>query len=1478
MDNIDLYIYEKDISIDDLYLIYMKNKDFIGHIKDIDEINKKITLYSDINKDTLILDINDDNNILLKTSKYTISDIEKLIEFDEDEFDDITEIILKQDVYPELEIETEEQTKSKYEYTKEEKSEILLSNLIIAYDNNSPLFLRELSDNINDLLSISDIDEIYNYKIKDIKNKNELPNWIIPIFDIKPKFYMDDMVYEDIIEIDKLTVDADYKKYMNIIMNDKYEAVVSDTNSTGYNIEYSGRYLTDCLIDGCITNDTLYYIDERRTRDEINIPIKIDKKMDRLNIIPKQNMNLKSLMILPIRLSNFYYNIDADSRIIPLHEKIKYSIIKYSNKSFSKYINDNYFKLNFKNLDNEQIDMDDINIYDITNKRYNSELIIKDMDNLPSVKELLETINIPIYNYSDVEKILSVYNVLINDLTVTDIKYINNRMRLSIKDIKKYTTEYVPIKYEKVKLDIEDRIGLIKEYIFKQTDINIRNYYLNQFIERYTRFHKDDNWLYSIHNKEKILCKHHVLSSKISYDKDIFQSLISIYGTEPIDGIIYCKNCGEYISEENFAITEEFKDDGIIKKDIIVNEDLDILEALTDTQIIITERIKLFSRSLGVELNEPDIYEILLNYELLKNEDLANKRYNKELVSTTNHPIIREAIDKNLNNTKLKKVKLNVRAYLIYTNQLIYLYIVILIYIQTSIPEYSVDKKSLELIDFSNKSYERLNVSDDDSSINMTMINYLISIIRQMTKNYGFEDFWKYSESFLKEYDNIKTTKPEIQIINCIKYIISPYYSKILDRINKYTNHKDTSGIGYIKKYWTTYKPNPNNNDILKINKIIQDNKKDNDYLLRNNISGYNIENITDITPINRIEYKYKQYNINNFTILNRSFKTLYKFIISLYGNYDNIKYILLLINSFKNRLTDKKTEILTILKKYKLDKLELNRKVSFMSLKKMIYEINKLYLKKENNIMIMYDHIIFNSPEYNYIITNPIRHYTYNSINLYSDDIITNDMKKLLQKKYCYDKYGNIIYNDSHNYTRKYISLDINIQLSNFKKNIETDNIYKSINEIHKHNKLELLSQKINRIIVERRLINFINKNEYEKHQNMIFEKLIETTNELLEDKKQNYDELYKREFSNIIKSTNIIIKKIIDFINKNPLLNKYLKNIKLEKIFNSIVESDDLVFKDNIIRNTNMRIKLISENISQEKTNIPKYWMNNQYNSDMMKDFIMNKRNTTHDDVFMKSSNKTFDKYFDKSDYFKNLHTYTKNIIKDIKSLIGDDNTLFTKKYGVYLQRYVFVYYFDSIITYIQNISSLNNDMPNMDNILYELLENNNKDNITESIDTLSSFLIDIVTNMIQEYTDPQWINNKSSLSERLGIQKEREKQSLVQIFDMMTPEERELDRQKQKFGISNWYQVVANENQEYINSDEYKNATDQERIEFINNIQQSNSPEIDALNENGIDINFQKPIKQSNADYDEYSYNDGDVTGDSDLDGFDRNTIDD
>ena len=118
----------------------------------------------------------------------------------------------------------------------------------------------------------------------------------------------------------------------------------------------------------------------------------------------------------------------------------------------------------------------------------------------------------------------------------------------------------------------------------------------------------------------------------------------------------------------------------------------------------------------------------------------------------------------------------------------------------------------------------------------------------------------------------------------------------------------------------------------------------------------------------------------------------------------------------------------------------------------------------------------------------------------------------------------------------------------------------------------------------------------------------------------KKNYMGMYQSYYSGIIRETKNMYRDIIEFIEKSPQLNKYLKNIKFKNIIDQILESENENFMMKMISDTSLLSLLISKNIDQ-KTKMPKYWMNNnQYYSDLMQTFLKTKRYAQHDDVFVK------------------------------------------------------------------------------------------------------------------------------------------------------------------------------------------------------------------------------------------------------------------
>ena len=153
----NISIYDKPFSIDDEFIFYFKEEgEVIGKIKNIEIDEKKITL--EINDKDYFLEMNNDEQILLKTSNYEIIDLEKIIEFKKENLDDITNELLTKDIYPEIEIKTEEVKKKIYSDV--DKKEDLISSLIMSMN----LYNNKFMINV-----ISDISQDFMLMIKNMK-------------------------------------------------------------------------------------------------------------------------------------------------------------------------------------------------------------------------------------------------------------------------------------------------------------------------------------------------------------------------------------------------------------------------------------------------------------------------------------------------------------------------------------------------------------------------------------------------------------------------------------------------------------------------------------------------------------------------------------------------------------------------------------------------------------------------------------------------------------------------------------------------------------------------------------------------------------------------------------------------------------------------------------------------------------------------------------------------------------------------------------------------------------------------------------------------------------------------------------------------------------------------------------------------------------------------------------------------------------
>jgi len=179
--------------VDNEFILFINNKEIVNTIKDIDNETGKISFTNE----SIILDINVDGFIKLKTNDYEIIEIYKVKSIPIEKLPEVSDILLTKDIYPNLKIEVTEIDKQKYHYSKIEKKESLISSIIASldiYDNY--LLIKKISlmaDEFVDMIEgipQGDINNLYNSHFDIIHNfikTEELPKWLYPISNNKLK-------------------------------------------------------------------------------------------------------------------------------------------------------------------------------------------------------------------------------------------------------------------------------------------------------------------------------------------------------------------------------------------------------------------------------------------------------------------------------------------------------------------------------------------------------------------------------------------------------------------------------------------------------------------------------------------------------------------------------------------------------------------------------------------------------------------------------------------------------------------------------------------------------------------------------------------------------------------------------------------------------------------------------------------------------------------------------------------------------------------------------------------------------------------------------------------------------------------------------------------------------------------------------------------------------------------------------------------
>uniref|UniRef100_A0A6C0BSM6 Uncharacterized protein n=1 Tax=viral metagenome TaxID=1070528 RepID=A0A6C0BSM6_9ZZZZ len=1188
--------------VGDLFIILLKDKDYpiLCIVDSIDTKDKTADLIND--DKTYIISFDDNFNIKLKTETYEIDEIIKVKEFDLD----LDQYKKERD---EIEFETEKKNEFEKDYSESVIIDDLLSSLIISYECYDNLYKIEKVRKI--------VDEFMNLLNKKDKKNKTFNEWLVPIINNENIIHLDEGkdLIDEFIKSNKITGETTYK---NILLNQfKIGNNLKFEDKIGYNTSnYSGVCLKECSIDkSCsgINGDYLY--DELNIRKSLIVPKSSIFKNEIINemveILSSDNINITGFLDEPYNKSYFRFpdylhkNFNVFERDI--YDKYWYNLQNNKYQKFSKYIFTNHL------CSEESIEPETLNlplIYNLS-KKVNSEdlnlILNKCTRNKKNIIDLFlkdEILINRILNYDNIHQGLFKYDINYRDLDKKTIKKIDNIIEDNINEYisnKKTKIKKEPIKIRKKPLTDLKRVSLAHDYIFSILSVKRRNELLKDFMNKFTRGsntrYEDPNFLYNKYNNKKIFCKHYLYLVDMDNSNNVFETMKTKYGCPPLNGKIYCKVCNEYLCDEDYSTLEGFDGDNNImsSSDVLVTDDKskDIISEKIEKKKDLVRIIEIIANMIGVVLNEEDIYEILVNYDYLDHNILADNRYGLSNITDSDiHTRLNKSLSKlkekekeekdSKKKDKIKKEKNKIvskfQQWIKDTNKLLIILSLVSIYIQTSVPVYNIRRGI------------KFKIIDENDKLNKNGIEFVIKKFKSICNNYD-NTIINNSIDLINDND---MSSFEDQLTRTLSYCNSSIFPKVIERKNKYYLFLKSEKKEYIRSEWTTYKPLSNNTLILSINDYLKEIDNTN---LKTIYGGISIENISIVRGLNNNSQLADILEIPNLKILvNSSFKKLFRFVVSCYGRHENNILINLLVQNLIETI-DKKEEILTILTKYNWNKDSKSfTKLSFKDLRQnVVPKILNLYSKNDTEIKSCFSnefncnsfiHTSVNNYDLHLLNTLPKRIYSYIPPNIYPQSVFTEcDNKKELSKlfdNYRFDPEGNIISKiDNINFINKYL-----IDIPDSNELIEIDEYGKKITQNNENFKLLLEYIRKEKSLKYNNIYPIIHKYDEENYNDLnklsyTYSRLIQYLSIVIDDK-ENLEEQYGDKIPQISESEVDIDDNKILYIHYKTIENYYLKLLenkpvlKIKDSFDSIYSEYIKIYKNDISRIS----KFLSEN----------------------------------------------------------------------------------------------------------------------------------------------------------------------------------------------------------------------------------------------------------------------------------------------------------
>jgi hypothetical protein len=174
--------------------------------------------------------------------------------------------------------------------------------------------------------------------------------------------------------------------------------------------------------------------------------------------------------------------------------------------------------------------------------------------------------------------------------------------------------------------------------------------------------------------------------------------------------------------------------------------------------------------------------------------------------------------------------------------------------------------------------------------------------------------------------------------------------------------------------------------------------------------------------------------------------------------------------------------------------------------------------------------------------------------------------------------------------------------------------------------------------------------------------------------------------------------------------------------------------------------------------------------------------------------------------------------------------------------------------MIEYIENLQDEDSPASTQANLLFASLEEQERLERRDSIIMCSRLSFDLLIDVLEEYTDSNWVHQTNLLSDQLSRQKEREKQEIIDSLESKTADARLVMVQHQNCGLSNYFHGATKKNLSHIKTDEYKTKLSDERSEISKEFFSDNEAEIEVMEGIGIDTSLLLPGGQMVEDEEE------------------------